>query len=229
MKTRGAPKKVYGPEDLNNPDNYPTLIAYLAATNKIQHTNGLLVMKARSMYLKNISLVQISKTLKMPMVLLDRLVLSFAWDEQRERMMFEQYRRIGGMDRRYGKNVAERHDRIAATIEGVAEQMLQRQADGEIKVSPKDLATLATAVKTTQEIRRTARGEAIARAHEERTNNPVQINIAVPAIMEKVAGALTAAVDRPKLLAAPTRTIAVGTESEIGSDVEYETADREPA
>lgn len=221
----GRPKKVRSLViDANSPDNYPTLIRYLEATGRIKHTTYAVMMKARSLYLRNVNVAEIAIELKLEPAVIDRWALCFSWDEERDRRVFEQFRKMRGAEKLYGEDVGKRHDRIAGSIEQVAERMLQQHANGNTVLSPRDVNTLASTIKSTQEIRRTSRGENIKK--NEDTKN-VNVTISVPGVMEKVANALVDAYDRPKLIQAKTRTIALGVEESIGRDTEFETIDRD--
>lgn len=206
--------------DKSNPDNYPTLIRFLEATGRIKHTSYVTLMKARNLFLRHVSVDKIAVQLNVEPSIIDRWALCFSWDEERDRRMFEQFRKVSGVNKMYGEDLAKRHDRIAGSIEQTAERLLQRNADGGgTTLSVRDLSGLASTIKATQEIRRTSRGENV-----KKNENNVSIQIGVPANLERLAGALVDAYDRPKLIQAQTRTIAIGVEDSIGRDTEYEEA-----
>lgn len=219
-KRIGGPKLIKSPlHDSNNPDNYPSLMKYLEAKGKLKHTTYAVMMKARNMYLAGSPVKKIGADLCIEPSIIDRWILCFSWDEERDRRLFEQFRKVNGVDRLYGQNIGARHDRIAGTIEQIAERRLQEHADGE-ELSVKDLKGITDVVKATQEIRRTVRGE------KSNNSNPGIVNntliVGVPGNLEKVSNALIDAMDRPRLTGTKTTTIAVGREDAIGHDTEYE-------
>lgn len=215
-KKIGAPKIVK-----DNLDKYPTLIKYLEATGKIKHTTYATMMKARNLYFRGVPSERIGVELRIEPSIIDRWALCFSWDEERDRRLFEQFRKVNGVERMYGENLGVRHERIAGSIEQLAERRLQQSANGKDPLSVKDLKGLADVIKSTQEIRRTVRGEKI--SNQPATNNTLIVN--VPGNLEKVSNALIDAFDRPKLVQSKTKTIAVGTEEAIGHDTEYEATD----
>jgi len=180
------------------------------------------MMKARSLYLRSVNVEAIAVECHVETAVIDRWALCFSWDEERDRRLFEQFRKIRGAEKMYGEDLGKRHDRIAGSIEQVAERMLQQHANGKTTLTTGDLSKLSSVIKSTQEIRRTSRGENIKKA--ESVNN-LNVSISVPGVMERLAGALVDAAERPKLIQAKTRTIALGVEESIGRDTEYETTD----
>ena len=223
---KGAPRIVKSPiVDNSNPDNFPTLMRYLEANGKLRHTTYAVMIKARNLYLRGGNTETIATELRIEPAIVDRWALCFSWDEERDRRLFEQFRSVSGVNELYGSNIGQRHDRIAGVIEQIAERRLQQHANGKGDLSVKDLKGLTDVIRSTQDIRRTVRGQSN-KADAERpgvVNNTMIVN--VPATMEKVAHALADAFDRPKLIGAKTTTIAVGREEAIGHDTEYETSD----
>ena len=222
--TKGAPRIVRSPiVDKNNPDSYPSLIKYLEATGKLKHTTYAMMMKARSLYLRGKSVSRICDELKIEPSIVDRWALCFSWDEERDRRMFEQFRKVNGVSKIYGDNIGARHDRIAGSIEQITERRLQQHVDGKDILSTKDLKCLTDVIKSTQEIRRTVRGEK-SQDKQGTVNNTLVIS--VPSNLDKLATALNDAMDRPKLIQSNTKTIAVGVEEAIGHDIDYEDVNR---
>ena len=221
-KKMGRPKHV--PLDLqpqDRPENYPTLIRYLEATGRIRHTSVIQMARARHLYIRGGNVRAIAEELKLEPSIVDRWANIFAWDEERDRRLFESFRKVASIDGKYGKNLGERHDRIAGSIEQVAERLLHQHQNGEIALDPRALATLASTIKQTQEIRRTARGESVKKEEKE-----VQINVNMPQSFERIAAAMTDAYETPKLASVKTRQIQVKVgEDAIGTDEEFETSD----
>ena len=191
---KGRPKDIKAVvKDSNDPDNYPTLARYLEATGRIQHTTYAVMAKAKNLFLRFTDVKQIAVSLCVEPAIIDRWVLCFSWDELRDKMMFEHYRKISGVKKMYGADVGKRHDRIAGGIEAVAERLLQRSSEGNDTLNPRDLNTIANT-----------------------------INVELPANMNKLADALVDINDRPRLVETTSKTIALGAEGHIGRDTEYE-------
>ena len=110
---------------------------------------------------------------------IERWVVLFGWDEDRASHQLSQWRKIASVARRNGINVDERADRIMHTIEGAVEQLLHKHhdaasnGDDEGLLSAKDLATLASCIKTTRGERKDVRGETKKNLQEHR----VQVDI----------------------------------------------------
>lgn len=215
----GRPKDITSPiVNKDNPDNYPTLVRYMEATGRLKHVTSAKMLKARHLYLRCTSVEAIAHELNIEPAIVDRWALVFSWDDERDRRLYAQFRKLNTTGA-FGGDLAKRHERIAGTIEQVAERLLEQQANGKIKLSAKDLSTLATTLKSTQEIRKTARGQNV-----DRKENNVNINVNVPGNFDKIAGALVDMVDRPRLIKVETKSIALGAEGDIGRDTQFEEA-----
>jgi len=210
-------RDIKAPSDPDDPENYPSLIKYLEAKGQLKHGVYAVMLKARNMFLAAKSVEDIARQLGIDVQMIDRWALLFSWEEERDRRMFEKFRSINGAMQMFGEDLNKKHERIAASIEGVAERMLQRTSDGRDTLSPRDLTALASVLKSTQEVRKAARGEGT-----KKSTTVVDVNLNMPASMEKLANAMVDAFEQPKLVQAKTRTIAVGTESAIAQDVDFE-------
>jgi hypothetical protein len=218
---RGKPKKVSAPMSADDPDAYPSLVRYLQSKGKVRLTTTLQLRMAKRMYIHASSTEEIAATLRVEPAIVQRWALCFGWDEERDRRLFDQFRTVSGVDKMYQTSLTERHERIAGGIEHVTERILQKHANGEegANLTPRDLKTLASTLKDTQEIRRSARGVSTEKKTVEEKN--MNINVSVTG-NEKIAKALVDAIDRPRLIAPPTKTIAVGMEDAIGHDTDLE-------
>jgi len=216
---KGRPTNI--PMDLappERPENYPSLMRYLEASGKIKHVSYITMMKARHLFIRGGNTTAIAAELKVEPATLMRWITIFGWEELRDKMQFEAYRKISGLREKYTQNIGERHDRIAGSIEQVAEQMLNDVHNGKMQMTPKDLSVLAATVKSTQEIRRVVRGENI-----DKKENRVDINVNLPASMERLANAvLDAQIGPERMIAAPSKRIAVQIGEMIDSDDEYD-------
>lgn len=219
-KKRGRPKHI--PLDLQDrdmPENYPTLLKYLEATGRVKHTTRAQMFRARHLFLRGVNSVKIANELMLDPACIDRWALIFGWEEERDRRLFEQFRRFTGGGSKYGANLGERHDRIAGNIEQVAERILHQHQNGELNLSPRDLSVVASIIKTTQEIRRTARNENISKKEAE-----VTVNFNMPQAAERLSAALVDAYNEPKPTLSYTKkkqiTVEIG--DAIGTDEEYD-------
>ena len=213
----GRPRDIKAIDDHDSPDNYPSLIKYLEAKGKIKHNTYALMLKARNMYLTGSSVDAVAKHLSIDINIVDRWVLLFSWSEERDRRLFEKFKSITGASQFLAEDLNRKHDKIAGSIEQVVERFLQRTSDGKETLTPKELSSITSILKATQEIRNTARG-----VTKKGNSAELNVNVRIPAAMEKVASAMVDAFERPKLAKYKTRTIAVGTEDQITQDVELE-------
>lgn len=223
MAKKGRPKHI--PLDLqpqDRPENFPTLIRYLEASGRVKHTSTLQMMRARHMYIRGVAPERIADDLNLEPNVIERWALCFSWEEERDRRLFESFRKFSGGASRYGQNLGERHDRIAGSIEQVAERLLHQHQNGKISLDAKALSTIASTIKTTQDIRRVARGESTV----EKQEKNVSINVNMPQSLERIAAAMVDAYDKPKLIPITTKQIAVEIGEAVGTDAEYETIDR---
>lgn len=204
--------------DRQNPDNYPSLVAYLEATGKVKHTTYATMCRARHMFLRFVPTEHIAVALKTQPAIIDRWALCFAWEEERDRRVFQQFRKIAGSTNIFNEDIGKRHERIAGGIEQILERFLEEHANGKVKLSAKDLNTITTTLKSTQEIRRTSRG-----TKKELEDKNTHLHLHIPSNLDRLAGVIADASVKPQLKSAPTKTIAVGVEESIGSDVEFET------
>ena len=217
---RGRPRDMAVVARGDNPDNYPSLSAYLKAKGKLKHITQAQLYKAKFLYMRGYTSEQIAHDLQIEPAVVDRWAMVFAWDEERDRRLFEQFRKLSALDKPYEGDLASRHERIATTIEQVAERLLRRSSEGH-ELSARDLATLASTLKSTQDIRRTARGVASPRDKENSSNNTLNV---VVGEASRIADALATVFERPQLEQRKSTTMAIGVEEHIGCDTEYEEA-----
>ena len=204
--------------DKNDPDNYPSVAAYLQATGKLKKAGYAVMMKARSLFYAYTSVEEIAKQLNCDQDTIDRWSLIYGWEEERDMQMFHRFRKVSGVTEMYGENLANRHNRIAGSIEQVAERLLHKAK--EEGLDPRELKTLASVIESTQNIRRTANGITAKTEDPKEKSKSVPVNINFN--MERIADALVDVHERPVLTQRKSQTIAVGMEDAIGHDVEYE-------
>lgn len=224
--TKGGtrPPMVLVPMDLNgkSADDHSSLTKYYESTGKIRHLTYAQQLRARHLYLQGKNADVISKDTGLACSVIERLVVINGWDEERDLRLFSRFRNLNKLADRLAPNVDERHDRIAGTIETVAERILHAHFDGQT-VGINDLKRLAETLKTTVEIRRTIRGKRAAGSDNTLTH---KVELPDESQTERIAAALTHALlgakDADFKVKASTHRIQIGVGETIGSDMEFE-------
>lgn len=220
-KKNGRPKKI--PLDLqpqDRPENFPSILSWLNSTGNVDLTTKAELLKAKHMYIRGDNAANIAKAVGHDVNVIERWALIFDWEEERDRRLYEKFRKVSGLRDRMSRSLGERHDRIAGSIEQCAERLLHQHQNSQEELAPRDLATIASTIKTTQEIRRTARGQS---KPTDKKEIDVGINLNMPASLEKLASAMVDANEPPKLETRTTKGISVKFgEAEIGTDTEFE-------
>jgi len=156
----GRPRTVIAPVDPEalDPASVPSLQAYFKKQGKLTETNTAQLYKARHLYVTRcVPPSEISKSCGIPFALVERWVIIFDWEERRDKLLYKRYKTIQGLDQATrSKNMDERHDRIATTLEGTIETVLHKSSDpdDEFELQPKDIVQLARALKDMQGVRR---------------------------------------------------------------------------
>lgn len=153
----GRPKRVA--RDLDQPlseDEAPSLLAYYKSRGSIRETTRAQMYKARNLYItKGYNETQTAKAVGVPTSVVTRWVVLFDWQEERDAILFKHFRKAHNAQRR-SKNLDERHDRIAGTMEECVERLLHKHLDpkDEFTLGPKDMNGLARAIRELQGVRR---------------------------------------------------------------------------
>ena len=217
------------PMDLNageRPGDFSSLIKYLERTKKIKHLTFAQTMRARHLYLQGKNAQVISEDTGLACSIIERLAVINGWEEIRDERLFNQFRNLNKLADRLAPNVDERHDRIAGTIETVAERILHAHFDGQ-PIAINDLKRLAETLKTTVEIRRTVRGKKDSTGD----RGPlVSLNVSLPdeSQTDRLSAALTHALTQAKdaefvpVDGQPVHQLQIGLGESIGSDTEFE-------
>lgn len=153
-----------------DPENAPSLLAFLEKRGDVSHVTQAQLYKARNLYVTKFwQIKQVAKTLGLPSSVIERWNFAYDWDEERNRRLFQQFQRINGQRSKRSRNIDERADSIFHGIERVAEQILQEHMDapegsaGTLqRLGIKDLASLAKTVKDCHETRRLIHGKSSA-------------------------------------------------------------------
>ncbi len=225
-KKRGSrPQMVILPMDLNageTPDDFSSLTKYLERTHRIKHLTYAQQMRARHLYLRGMNASTISEDTGMACSVIERLAVINGWDEERDKRLFHKFRTLNKLADRLAPDVDERHDRIAGTIETVAERLLHAHFDGQ-PIGINDLKRLAETLKTTVEIRRVIR-------HKKGpgSDSTVTHRYELPDVSQtdRIAVALTHALngtpDAEFSVKRSQHRLQIGVGETIGSDEEYE-------
>ena len=100
------------PVDINGhdkPENYPTLIRYLEATNRVRHMTHAQQMKARHEFYKGASVLETAKRSHLSEAIVERLIVINGWEEERDRRQFSSFRNYNSLKDRLSPNTNERH------------------------------------------------------------------------------------------------------------------------
>lgn len=197
--------------------SYPTLLKVLEKEKGLKHTTQAQVMKARHLYVTmNRSVKQTAKVVQVDHKIVERWIMAFGWEEERDRRLFEQFKKISGHRDYMSPHTDQRHDRLAGTLEGVMERMLQDHADEKIDLTAKDLSTMASTLKQTMEIRRTLRNKS---GPVEKKELQVTHDLHSETI-DKIATMLSDGGER--LIESPVKRLKVQFAGHTGTDEEYE-------
>ncbi len=155
----GRPRKVAIPtrqEELR-PENAPSLMTYYKRRGKLKETTKAQMFKARHLFItKALNSREVAKRVSIPIQIVEQWIVIFDWQERRDRLLFNSYRKVHTLAKDRAQNIDERHDRIAGTMETLIERLMHDHLDPEVKfaLGPKDLNGLARAIRELQGIRR---------------------------------------------------------------------------
>ena len=208
------------PVGRRNPDSYATTAAFLEANGRLNHLIYSQQMRARHLFIRGMPPDKIKEETGLAISIIERLAFINEWEEERDKRVIAQFRRINKLYSQMPGQVNERHDRIAGTIETVGERMLQAHQDGKMELSTRDLHALTKVLETTREIRLSCRGKTQPKRVE------AHITHELPQEMDRLAAALTDAVNgTPRSIPATNHTrqvLEVSIGEPIGTDEEFE-------
>lgn len=222
---RTRPRNLVVPEDLyedERPEDYKSLLHYLESKGRVKVTEYGQMMKARNLYVtKGMGVRETATKCRVDEAILERWIMLFGWEEERDKRIFNSFRKLAGFRERMSPHVDQRHDRLAGTIESVAERMLQAHQDGTSSLSTKDLSTLASVLKSTMDIRRVVRNKSNPADRKE-----VDVRLSMPENIENVAHMIQSLAQEPRQIEAPKRRnqLEVSFGQSIGTDDEFEDA-----
>lgn len=177
-------KPVKGDSPNKHPGNYRSLIDYLQATGLLHEIPRIKLRQARTLYvIRQLDAKAIARFLKVPLSEVERWIVSFAWTEERDRLLFAKFRRVREMQAAAGQSLDERHNRIFGTLESIAEQLLQRHMDGDIELTPQDLKSITSVVKDASAGRRLAHNK-------ESSSTKKVLEIQAPEVFKQVGAAV---------------------------------------
>lgn len=86
---------------------------------------------------------------------MDRWIMTQDWEKLRHETEFKYYQRVTGIRRRSIPNIDEKHDQAFHNLESLIEDTIYRIKRDEVEVPPKDLVSLANAMRICMDSRRT--------------------------------------------------------------------------
>jgi hypothetical protein len=170
---------------------------------------------------------EIAKLIAVRPDVIEKWVVLFGWDEDRAQHQLNQWRKVASIAHKKGVDVDKRADRIMHTIESAVESLLHqhheatRRGEEEGQLTAKDLATLATCIKTTRGERNEARGKVKNSVTEHRVRLDVEGSVD---ILHRIGAAVTDVIGQNRQIESAREG---HTEAEIGQieDAEYEVLD----
>ncbi len=168
---------------------------------------------------------EIAKLIAVRSDVIEKWVVLFGWDEHRASHELSKWRNVASIANKKGIDVDARADRIMHTIEGAVEALLHehydalKTGDTERLLSAKDLATLASCIKTTRGERKDARGETRKNTVEHRVKVDVEGNVD---ILHRVGAAIADLTGQNKQIEDARRGQAQLVESGHIEDAEFE-------
>lgn len=132
------------------------LIRYLIKRGKIQQVTQAQMYQARHKYImEGKDERTIAKEIRLTPDIIRAWAVQFDWKEERNRILFSRFCNLQKLKERKAQGLDERHDRIASSIEDQLEDIINRNANGEVELAPKDIGVLARALGQLQTVRRT--------------------------------------------------------------------------
>lgn len=139
------------------------LISHLESLGKFRQVNMIKMAEAKRLYVRDMMRPRaIKERLGVPMSDIERWAITMGWDEEREQFELDMFRKVGAIRANYIPNIDKTHDRMFASLELLIEDTIIRAKDEEegIDIKPSHLVSLANALKTCMEARRTIQGKA---------------------------------------------------------------------
>jgi len=219
----GHPKNVSIPvaSEARRPENAPSLMSYYKVKGQLKETTTAEMYRARHLFItKALNSTEVAKQTKIPVQLIEQWVVLFDWQERRDKLLFQSYRKIHSLAKDKAQHIDARHDRIAGTMETLVERLLHDHMDPETEFSldVKDIHGLARAMKELQGIRRIVHDKPTQRVE---INKTITLDTAgsfenMKGMVESLLGA------RPEIEASPTPRLEVSYPG--GEDEELEDA-----
>ena len=203
----------------DNPDNYASLSLYLERTGQISLIPKAKMLKARSLFvMKGHEEQSVADELGLSIGVVFQWVTMFDWREKRDTILFRQFQLLEDLKQNKSANMDMRHDRIASSLEATVESMIHKHHDenDEFILSPKDLTSLATTMKSMQVIRRIVHDKPTSKS-EVSAELLIDSGPGLDNLVRMVSGLVSG--DR-QMIEAPTKQITVTIDD--SNDTEYE-------
>lgn len=161
----GRPKNVSIPipSETRKPENAPSLMTYYQRRGSLKETTTAEMYKARHLFItKAFNSKEVAKQTQIPIQVIEQWIVLFDWQERRDKLLFQSYRKIHSLAKDKAGHINARHDRIAGTMETLVERCLHDHMDPAVDfvLAPKDIHTLARAIKELQGVRRIVHDQA---------------------------------------------------------------------
>ena len=153
----GRPRKVAIPTKTEEllPENAPSLMSYYKRRGQLKETTQAQMLEARHLFItKGYDSKVVASQLQIPIQIVEQWIVLFDWQERRDKLLFQSYRKVHSLAKDRAKHIDSRHDRIAGTMETLVEQLMHDHMDPDslFALGPRDISTLARAIRELQGI-----------------------------------------------------------------------------
>lgn len=185
---------------------YGSLLEYLNQNGKTHLTSYAQLQEARKLYVVQLKRPhEIAKLVDVPLDIIYHWKTIWGWDELRAKRESFLYWKVSKVLRRYKPDIDISHDRLAEKLEQLIEQTLDEKMSDGAELS--DIRSLASALKSTVELRRTIKGKSNTKSEVEHKGIVAHAHGAIedPHKMEALTGAMVDHLELPlsELLAEP--------------------------
>jgi hypothetical protein len=136
------------------------------------------MLRARTLYCRKLrDKADVAKTVGVTVGDMDRWIMTQDWEKLRHETEFKYYQRVTGIRRKSIPNIDEKEDLAFHNLESLIEDTIFRIKRDEIEVPPRDLVSLANAMKICMDSRRTIHNkEGPAKRHVFQIDDPTLLN-----------------------------------------------------
>lgn len=150
-------KNIRGPITFTKSKNGATsLVNYLIQNKMVRLVPLAKLYKARQLYIASgYTESAIAQELDITTDIVRSWVVQFDWKERRNEILYSKFCDLREIQLKKGGKLDERHDRIAASVEDIIEDMITKHARGDGELNAKDIGALVKAIQSLQTVRRT--------------------------------------------------------------------------